>query len=59
MNECKYVKGSGTVEESGELKCGSPGEQGVLTGDPFEPFSPRGPCGIETERARVHLGPPQ
>lgn len=59
MNECKYVKGSGTVEGSGELKCGSQEEQGVLTGDPFDPFGPRGPCGIETKRARVLAGPLQ
>lgn len=41
----------------GELKCGSQGE-GVLTGPPFEPFCPRGPYGVETERDGVLAGSP-
>lgn len=46
------------MEAGRELKCGSPREQGGLTGTPFEPFCPRGPCGVETERMESWLAHP-
>lgn len=36
-----------------------PGKEQVLTGDPFEPFCPRGPCGVETGRAGFLAWPPK